>query len=83
MLAARDGITINGGCNHVVERNEVSQSYVGDLPPGAPFGIGFKAAHCAGTTWRDNLAVDNEGSGYGISAHWSGDLVFEDNWPAL
>jgi hypothetical protein len=77
--SSRDGITINGGCDHVVARNHVYGSFANGVMPGAAFGMGFKCGEGAGTTWRDNVAAWNRGSGYGLSCNASGGLVFEGN----
>ena len=77
--SSRTGITVNGGCDHLVAHNQVYRSFSTGLPPSSPFGSGFRCGHGSGTTWRGNYAIWNDGAGFDLTCDWSGDLVFQSN----
>ena len=76
---SRTGITVNGGCDHLIERNRVYRSFAAAVPSTSVYGAGFECGYGAGTTWRGNWALWNQGSGFALSCPYAGGLVFEDN----
>lgn len=75
---SREGIVLNGGCEHTIDSNEVYDSFIAHGSYAGPFGWGFQCGKGLGTVWTNNHAEGGAVGGYALHCV-SDDIIFTGN----